>query len=89
MKMTINNEELAINLTALCLLCLGQGTDNCDIVIKNTGISTFSCLEFRQLVEWLRKYQKIQEIVKNTQQLCSYGSAFIDIREVLEDGNND
>lgn len=47
------------------------------------------CLEFRQLVEWLRKYQKIQEIVKNTQQLCSYGSAFIDIREVLEDGNND
>lgn len=47
------------------------------------------CLEFRQLAEWLRKYQKIQEIVKNTQQLCSYGSAFIDIREVIEDGNDD
>lgn len=40
-------------------------------------------------IETMRKYQKIQEIVKNTQQLCSYGSAFIDIREVLEDGNND
>ena len=46
------------------------------------------CLEFRQLAEWLCKYQKIQEIVKNTQQLCSYGSAFIDIREVVEDGND-
>ena len=34
------------------------------------------------------KYQKIQKIVKNTQQLCSYGSAFIDIREVIEDGKN-
>ena len=47
------------------------------------------CLEFRQLAEWLEKYQKIEEIVKNTQQLCSYGSAFIDIREVVEDGNDD
>ena len=37
----------------------------------------------------LRKYQKIQEIVKNTQQLCSYGSAFIDIREVVKDGKID
>lgn len=44
--------------------------------------------EHRQLAEWLRKYQKIQEIVKNTQQLCSYGSAFIDIREVVEDGTD-
>ena len=35
------------------------------------------------------KYQKIEEIVKNTQQLCSYGSAFIDIRKVVEDGNDD
>ena len=47
------------------------------------------CLEFKQLAEWLRKYQKIEQIVKNTQQLCSYGSAFIDIREVIEDGNDD
>ena len=36
----------------------------------------------------LRKYQKIEKIVKNTQQLCSYGSAFIDIRGVVEDGND-
>ena len=35
----------------------------------------------------MRKYQKIEEKVKNTQQLCSYGSAFIDIREVIEDDN--
>ncbi len=37
----------------------------------------------------MRKYQKIEEIVKNTQQLCSYGNAFIDIREVIEDGKTD
>ena len=40
-------------------------------------------------IDTMKKYQKIQEIVKNTQQLCSYGSAFIDIREVVEDGKND
>ena len=40
-------------------------------------------------LDTMRKYQKIEEIVKNTQQLCSYGSAFIDIREVIEDGNYD
>jgi len=40
-------------------------------------------------ISTMRKYQKIQEIVKNTQQLCSYGSAFIDIREVIEDGKID
>lgn len=39
-------------------------------------------------LETMRKYQKIQEIVKNTQQLCSYGNAFIDIRKVIEDGSN-
>lgn len=39
-------------------------------------------------IDIMRKYQKIEEIVKNTQQLCSYGSAFIDIREVIEDGND-
>lgn len=33
----------------------------------------------------MQKYQKIEQIVKNTQQLCSYGSAFIDIREVIEE----
>ena len=39
-------------------------------------------------VDTMYKYQRIQEIVKNTQQLCSYGSAFIDIREVIKDGND-
>ena len=42
-----------------------------------------------QIVNTMCKYQKIEEIVKNTQQLCSYGSAFIDIREVIADGNVD
>ena len=36
-------------------------------------------------IETIRKYQKIEEIVKNTQQLCSYGNAFIDIRKVIDD----
>ena len=49
MEMTINNEELAVNLTALCLLCLGQGTDNCDIVISNTK-GKFNChIEFSEV----------------------------------------
>ena len=39
-------------------------------------------------IDTMRKYQKIEQIVKNTQQLCSYGSAFIDIREVIEDGKD-
>lgn len=42
----------------------------------------------RVAIDTMKKFQKIQEIVKNTQQLCSYGSAFIDIREVIEDGND-
>ena len=47
------------------------------------------CTANEMTLTLLHKYQKIQEIVKNTQQLCSYGSAFIDIREVVEDGNDD
>lgn len=43
----------------------------------------------QKAISIMRKYQKIEEIVKNTQQLCSYGSAFIDIREVIADGNDD
>ena len=40
---------------------------------------------YNTIANTMRKYQKIEEIVKNTQQLCSYGSAFIDIRKVLKD----
>lgn len=42
---------------------------------------------FDMAINIMHKYQKIEEIVKNTQQLCSYGSAFIDIREVIKDDN--
>ena len=49
MEMTINNEELAVNLTALYLLCIGQETDNCDIVIKNKK-GKFNChIEFSEV----------------------------------------
>lgn len=49
MELTINNKELAINLTALCLLCIGQGTDNCDIVIENKK-GKFNChIEFSEV----------------------------------------
>lgn len=44
------------------------------------------CLEFRQLVEWLKKLQKIEQILDDwtkTEEL-----EWI-IREVLEDGNVD
>lgn len=43
----------------------------------------------KRAIDVIAKYQMIEEIVKNTQQLCSYGSAFIDIREVVEDGKDD
>lgn len=58
------------------------------------------CLEFRQLVEWLEKLQKIQGIISkwdvgiyDDEGLCSIEvlemiSSVID-GEVLEDGNND
>lgn len=56
---------------------------------ERTHGSLQGCLEFRQLAEWLEKLQKIEQIVKDTQRLCEYGSAFIDIRKVVEDGRND
>ena len=40
-------------------------------------------------IETMRKYQQIEQIVKDTQYLCEYGSAFIDIREVVENGKVD
>ena len=58
-----------------------------EILKKNTFSYMSAHQAFTTAVIILRKYQKIQEIVKNTQQLCSYGSAFIDIREVVEDGS--
>ncbi len=64
--------------------------------LKNSGVFPFSTKEgvlytaesIDALIDTIRKYQKIQEIVKNTQQLCNYGNAFIDIREVVEYGND-
>ncbi len=47
------------------------------------------CLEFRQLVDWLSKYQKIQEIVRWNNAPSPYykpdGQLFREICEVLED----
>ena len=63
--------------------------------IKHVGNGEFEYKHCREEIALdeaviiMRKYQRIQEIVKNTQQLCSYGSAFIDIREVIEDGKID
>ncbi len=45
----------------------------------------------RNLINVAKKYQKIQEIVKNTDAMTGsngYACAFIDIREVVEDGND-
>ena len=47
------------------------------------------CLEFRQFAEWLRKYQKIQEIVTNNE--LEWGNtsvrakALLDVKKVVED----
>ncbi len=46
------------------------------------------CLEFRQLVEWLSKYQKIEDIVNNR-----YGKPVFktldEVIKVVEDGKTD
>jgi hypothetical protein len=41
-------------------------------------------LEFRQLVEWLRRYQKIQEIVEHWACCGNASSSMIAISEVLD-----
>lgn len=56
--------------------------------INETVKAYFTIESLESAIEVMRKYQKIEQIVKNTQQLCSYGSAFIDIREVIEDGKD-
>ena len=47
------------------------------------------CLEFRQLAEWLRKYQKIVQIMERT---VDDGTSMYDtlqeIEEVIEDENH-
>ena len=44
------------------------------------------CLEFRQLAEWLSKYQKIEQILK---EIPYGGDATVRrIQEVVEDGTN-
>lgn len=72
MRMTIDESILYMELYKRKLFDSVSDLDK-DIEAYDTAIAT------------MRKYQKIQKIVKNTQQLCSYGSAFIDIREVVED----
>lgn len=46
------------------------------------------CLEFRQLAEWLRKYQKIEQILHNGFGKGVY-AVFDEIVKVVEDGNDD
>lgn len=33
---TINNEDFAANLIALAILCLDNGTDNCDLILTTS-----------------------------------------------------
>lgn len=48
------------------------------------------CLEFRQLAEWLSKYQKIQEIVTKWHNDMSVKTsmAMTEIEEVVKDGSD-
>ena len=48
------------------------------------------CLEFRQLADWLRKYQKIEQIYKEwfSDKGRTSADAYIRIGEVVEDGTN-
>ena len=58
---------------------------------ERTHGSLQGCLEFRQLAEWLRRYQKIEEIV-NTWHHDIEAKDFecmAEIADVVEDGNDD
>lgn len=48
------------------------------------------CLEFRQLAEWLCKYQKIVQIMERTvDDETSMYDTLQEIEEVVEDGKNE
>ena len=68
---------------------MGMTIDEAIIDIKDNIKPVVGGISLDMAIETMRRYQKIEEIVKNTQYLCSYGSAFIDIREVIKDGNDD
>ena len=69
-------------------------TDNAEY--ERTHGNLQGCLEFKQLAEWLRKYQKIQEIISDFRKYqkgisCGFGgTTYMQmISEVVEDGNDD
>lgn len=51
------------------------------------------CLEFRQLAEWLEKYQKIEQIIEDRDAEIipeDYDNWYIEnIKKVVKDGKND
>lgn len=49
------------------------------------------CLEFRQLAEWLRKYQKIEQIIEVWHQDIDAKDfeCIAEVAEVVEDGKRD
>lgn len=65
-------------------------------VASKCTTNCFCAEEHRQLAEWLRKYQKIQEIVSDFREyqkgiLCGFGGVTYMqmVSEVIEDGNDD
>ena len=45
--------------------------------------------ELKMAIEIMRKYQKIEEIYERFQKGYDYHMAWLDVMEVLEDGNDD
>lgn len=67
-------------------------TYTCNAEYERTHGNILGCLEFRQLADWLRKYQKIQEIVTKWQNesKMKFATSYYNmakITEVVEDGN--
>lgn len=49
MGMTINNKELATDLLTLAVMCVNEGTDNCDITLT-TNKGKINChIEFSEV----------------------------------------
>lgn len=51
MAITINNKELANNLLTLAIMCIKEGTDNCDIILT-TSKGKINChIEFSDIIK--------------------------------------
>ena len=72
---------------------MGMSIDEAHGILSNGLVNAPSehewCVAFKTALNTMRKYQKIQDIVSSKTTRLSYEDGFRQIKEVLEDGNDD